>query len=83
MLGRIFESYFDLPKHYLNIIVVTDTEFILEVLTEGTCAIAITADLSFKLASTADFTSETRYRRDDIAAPCCTTDNEKKLRYFW
>ena len=38
--GRIFESYFDLPNHYSNNIVITDSDFIL---TERTCAIAITA----------------------------------------
>ena len=41
--GRIFESYFDLPNHYSNNIVITDSDFIL---TERTCAIAITADVS-------------------------------------
>ena len=40
--GRIFESYFDLPNHQSNIIVLTDR------LTERTCALAITADVSFK-----------------------------------
>ena len=35
--GRIFESYFDLPNHYSNNIVITDSNFIL---TERTCAIA-------------------------------------------
>ena len=34
--GRIFESYFDLPNHYSNNIVITDRGF---VLTERTCAI--------------------------------------------
>ena len=43
--GRIFESYFDLPNHYSNNIVITDSDFIL---TERTCTIAITADVSFK-----------------------------------
>ena len=43
--GRVFESYFDLPNHYSNNVVVTDSDFIL---TEFTCAIAITADVSFK-----------------------------------
>ena len=27
--GRIFESYFDLPNHYSNNIVITDSDFIL------------------------------------------------------
>ena len=45
--GRIFESYFDLLNHYSNNIVITDSDFIL---TKRTCAIAITADVSFKTA---------------------------------
>ena len=53
--GRIFESYFDLPNHYSNNIVITDSDFIL---TERTCAIAITADVSFKTALAADFKRE-------------------------
>ena len=53
--GRVFESYFDLPNHYSNKVVVTDSDFIL---TERTCAIAITADVSFKTALAADFTRE-------------------------
>ena len=53
--GRIFESYFDLPIHYSNNIVITDSDFIL---TERTCAIAITADVSFKTARAADFKRE-------------------------
>ena len=53
--GQIFESYFDLPNHYSNNIVITDSDFIL---TERTCAIAITADVSFKTALAADFKRE-------------------------
>ena len=53
--GRISESYFDLPNHYSNSIVITDSDFIL---TERTCAIAITADVSFKTALAADFKRE-------------------------
>ena len=53
--GRIFESFFDLPNHYSNNIVITDSHFIL---TERTCAIAITADISFKRALAADFKRE-------------------------
>ena len=53
--GRIFESYFDLPNHYSNNIVITDSDFIL---TERTCAIAITADVSLKTALAADFKRE-------------------------
>ena len=50
--GQIFESYFDLPNQYSNNIVITDSDFIL---TERTCATAITADVSFKTALAADF----------------------------
>ena len=53
--GRIFESYFDLPNHYSHNIVITDSDFIL---TERTCAIAITADVNFKTALAADFKRE-------------------------
>ena len=55
LFGQIFESYFDLPNHYSNNIVVTDSDFML---TERTCAIAITADVSFKTALAADFKRE-------------------------
>ena len=41
-----------LKTHYSNNVVVTDSDFIL---TERTCAIAITAYVSFKTALTADF----------------------------
>ena len=41
VFGRIFESYFDLPNHNSNNIVITDCDF---KLTERTCPIAITAD---------------------------------------
>ena len=53
--GRIFQSYFDLPNHYLNNIIITDSDFIL---TERTCARAITAAVSFKTALAADFKRE-------------------------
>ena len=53
--GQIFESYFDIPNHYSNNVVITDSDFIL---TERTCAIAITADVSFKTALVADFKRE-------------------------
>ena len=55
--GRIFKPYFDLPNHYSNNIVIMDSDFIL---TEHkhTCAIAITADVSFKTTLAADFKRE-------------------------
>ena len=53
--GQFVESYFDLPNHYSNNIVITDGDFIH---TERTCAIAITADVSFKTALAAEFKKE-------------------------
>ena len=53
--GRPFEFYFDLPNHYSNNIVITDSDFIL---TERTCAKAMNADISFKTALAADFKRE-------------------------
>ena len=53
--GRVFEFFFELPSHYSNNIVITDSDFIL---TERTCAITITADVSFKTALAADFKRE-------------------------
>ena len=52
-LNRILIS----RNHYSNNIVITDSDFIL---TERTCAIAITADVSFKTALAADFKESTR-----------------------
>ena len=46
-IGRVVESYFNLPNEYSKSIILTDSDFIL---TDGTCAIAITADMSFKTA---------------------------------
>ena len=53
--GQIFDSYFDLPNHYSNNVVITDSDFIL---TDCACAIAITADVSIKTALAADFKRE-------------------------
>ena len=46
---------FELPNHYSIKIIITDSDFIL---TERPCAIAITADVSFKTALAADFERE-------------------------
>ena len=54
-IGRVVDSYFNLPNDYLNSIIVRDSDFIL---TNRTCAIAITADMSFKTALAADFKRE-------------------------
>ena len=54
-IGRVVESYFNLPNEYSNNIILTDSDFLL---TNGTCAIAITADMSFRTALAADFKRE-------------------------
>ena len=54
-IGKVDESYFNLPNEYSSSILVTDSDFIL---TNRTCAIAITADMSFKTALAADFKRE-------------------------
>ena len=53
--GRVDESYFNLPNEYSSNIILTDSDFIL---TNRTCAIAITADMSFRTALAADFKRE-------------------------
>ena len=54
-IWRVVESYFNLPNEYSISIILTDSDFIL---TNRTCAIAITADISFKTALVADFKRE-------------------------
>ena len=54
-IGRVVESYFNLANEYSSSIIVTDSDFIF---TDRTCAIAITADMSFKTALAADFKRE-------------------------
>ena len=54
-IGRVVESYFTLPNEYSSNIILTDSDFIL---TDRTCAIAITADMSFRTALAADFKRE-------------------------
>ena len=56
-IGRVVESYFNLPKEYSSSITLTDSDFIL---TNRTCAIAITADMSFKTALAAGFKRENK-----------------------
>ena len=51
-IGRVVESYFNLPNEYSSSIILTDSDLIL---TNRTCAIAITADMSFRTALVADF----------------------------
>ena len=46
-IGRVVDSYFNLPNEYSSSIVLTDSDFIL---TNRTCAIAVTADMSFRTA---------------------------------
>ena len=52
---RVVESYFSLPNEYSSSIILRDSDFIL---TNRTCAIAITADMSFRTALAADFKRE-------------------------
>ena len=54
-IGRVVESYLNLPNEYSSNIILTDSDFIL---TNRTCAIAITADMSFRTALAADFRRE-------------------------
>ena len=54
-IGKVVESYFNLPNEYSSSIILTDSNFIL---TNRICAIAITADMSFKTALAADFKRE-------------------------
>ena len=54
-LGRVFESYFNLPNEYSTSIILADSDFIL---TNRTRAIAITAVMSFRTALAADFKRE-------------------------
>ena len=51
-LGRVVMSYFNLPNEYSSSIILTDCDFIL---TNRTCAIAITAVKSFMTELAADF----------------------------
>ena len=54
-MRRVVESLFNLPNEYSSSIILTDSDFIL---TNRTCAIAITADMSFKTALAAYFKRE-------------------------
>ena len=54
-IGRVVESYFNLPNEYSSNIILTDSNFILR---NRTCAIAITADMSCRTALAADFKRE-------------------------
>ena len=58
-IKRIVESYFNLPNENSSSIILTDSDFIL---TNRTCAIAITADMSFRTALAADFMREYKNR---------------------
>ena len=54
-IGRVVESYLNLPNDYSSSIILTDRDFILTI---RTCAIAIPADMSLKTALAADFKRE-------------------------
>ena len=49
---RVVESYFNLPNEYSRSIIQTDSDLIL---TNRTCEIAITSDISFRTTLAADF----------------------------
>ena len=51
-IGRVVESYFNLPNDDSSSLILTDND---SILTNTTCAIAITADMSFRIALAADF----------------------------
>ena len=55
------ESYFNLPSEYSSYIILTDSDFIL---TNRTCAIAITAEMSFRTALAADF--KIKYKNTEL-----------------
>ena len=54
-IGRVVESYFNLPNEYSSSIILTDSDFNL---INRTCTIAITADMIFKTALAADLKRE-------------------------
>ena len=54
-IGRNFKTKFEIPNEYLEIILITDSDFILS---DRTSAICITADMSFKSRQEADFKRE-------------------------
>ena len=64
-IGRVVESYFNLPNEYSSSIILTDSDFIL---TNRTCAIAITADMSFKTALAADMEERIQKHRIPLEA---------------
>ena len=64
-IGRVVETYFNLPNEYSGSIILPDSDFILTI---RTCAIAITADMSFKTALAADFKREYKKKRIPLEA---------------
>ena len=54
-IRRVVESYFNLLNEYSSSIILTDSDLIL---TNRTCAIAITSDMSFRTVLEADFKRE-------------------------
>ena len=53
------KNKFEIPNEYLEIILFTDSDFILS---DGTSTICITADLSFNTRLVADFKKDTKMR---------------------
>ena len=54
-IGRVFESFFNLPNEYSSSIILTDSDFILS---NRICTIAIAVDMSFRTALAAGFKRE-------------------------
>ena len=78
-IGRVVESYFNLLNEYSSSIILTDSGFIL---TNRTCAIAITADMSFMTALAAEkhrisLEAKTRNRRRSSLASTGLADSGK------
>ena len=55
--GKVVESFFNLANEYSRSTILTDSDFIF---TNRTCAIAITADMSFRTALASDFKIDTK-----------------------
>ena len=53
--GRIFESYYNLPREHSRSIIITDSDCII---TDRMCAIGITSDMSSRTALAAEFSRE-------------------------
>ena len=64
-IGRVVESYFNLPNEHSSSIILTDSDF---KRINRTCAIAITADMSFKTALAADLKIEYKKKQNSFGS---------------